>query len=117
MPLRNGPDGYGLVTKTLHWITFLALAAQFTVGYAMDDDGEGRGRECDPAGESRSGGDTTDAEEDRLDRIEERCERQQDLRRTRRRSRWTRRSPTSAPARSSTAGSACRTCTSCSGCW
>ena len=80
MPLRNGPYGYGTVTKTLHWITFLALVAQFTVGYAMEGDGEVRGRECDPAGEERSGGDTTDAEEDRLDRVEERCEQQQDLR-------------------------------------
>ena len=46
MPLRNGPYGYGTVTKALHWVTFLALAAQFTVGYAMDvdDSGHGRGR-------------------------------------------------------------------------
>lgn len=36
MPLRNGPAGYGLVTKTLHWLTVAALAVQFTVGYAID---------------------------------------------------------------------------------
>jgi len=33
--LRNNASGYGLVTKTLHWLTFLALLAQFAVGYAM----------------------------------------------------------------------------------
>lgn len=27
--LRNHPAGYGLVTKTLHWVTVLALAGQF----------------------------------------------------------------------------------------
>jgi len=46
MPLRNGPQGYGSVTKTLHWATVLAVAAQFVVGYSMggDDSGHGRGR-------------------------------------------------------------------------
>jgi cytochrome b561 len=46
MPLRNGDHGYGLVTKSLHWFTVLAIAAQFTVGYTMelDDGGHGRGR-------------------------------------------------------------------------
>ncbi len=47
MPLRSGPDGYGTVTKFLHWLVFAALVAQFAVGYAMDvDDG------CDPPGRS-----------------------------------------------------------------
>jgi cytochrome b561 len=36
MPLRNGPAGYGLVTKTLHWLTVAALAAQFAIGYGID---------------------------------------------------------------------------------
>ncbi len=45
MPLRNGPHGYGLVTKTLHWATVVLLVAQFAVGYLMDDEsGGGRGR-------------------------------------------------------------------------
>ena len=46
MRLRNGPHGYGVVTKTLHWATVLAVAAQFLVGYTMeaDDGGHGRGR-------------------------------------------------------------------------
>jgi cytochrome b561 len=46
MPLRNGAHGYGAVTKSLHWLTVLALTAQFVVGYTMDvdDSGHGRGR-------------------------------------------------------------------------
>ena len=37
-------------------------AAQFVVGYTMDLDSG-----CDPPGEDRSGGDTSDAEEERLE--------------------------------------------------
>ncbi len=44
MRLRNDDHGYGLVTKSLHWLTFLALVAQLTVGYLIDDSGHGRGR-------------------------------------------------------------------------
>ncbi|MBA2952647.1 hypothetical protein GON03_21735 [Nocardioides sp. MAH-18] len=48
MPLRNGEHGYGLVTKTLHWATVLAVVAQFVVGYTVEADhsghGHGRGR-------------------------------------------------------------------------
>lgn len=36
--LRNGVHGYGVVTKSLHWLTVLAVLAQFVVGYAMDFD-------------------------------------------------------------------------------
>jgi cytochrome b561 len=61
--------GYRASQKVLHWLTVLAVAAQFAVGYNLDlDDG------CDPAGEGRSGGDTSDAEEERLDRLEDLCE-------------------------------------------
>ncbi|MFF5933452.1 cytochrome b [Streptomyces sp. NPDC012508] len=44
--LRNGPWGYGLVTKVLHWSTAAAMAAQFTIGYLLADvsSGHGRGR-------------------------------------------------------------------------
>jgi len=70
VPARNGPGGYGWVTRVLHWTTVLVLAAQFTVGYLLDLD------DCDPPGEDRSGGDTSDAEDERLDRLEERCEAQ-----------------------------------------
>ena len=44
MKLRNDNDGYGLVTKTLHWLTVLAITAQFIIGYLLDDEsGHGRG--------------------------------------------------------------------------
>ena len=33
--LRNSGLGYGLVTKSLHWLTVLALLTQFAVGYWM----------------------------------------------------------------------------------
>lgn len=42
--LRNGQHGYGLVTKSLHWLTVALVLAQFVVGYLMDDDSSGRGR-------------------------------------------------------------------------
>lgn len=76
MSLRNGPQGYGVVTKVLHWLTVLLVAGQFLVGYTMDAD-DGR-PECDPVGEDRSGGDLTDAEKERLDRLEEACEAEQE---------------------------------------
>ncbi|MFF9035669.1 hypothetical protein ACF090_09385 [Streptomyces sp. NPDC014892] len=41
---RNGPHGYGAVTKTLHWAVFATLAPQFAVGYLLDVDDGGRGR-------------------------------------------------------------------------
>ncbi len=69
MTLRTRPEGYGLVSKVLHWLTVVVIAAQFVVGYTMDLDSS-----CDPPGEDRSGGDTSDAEEERLDRLEEQCE-------------------------------------------
>jgi cytochrome b561 len=34
----NSEHGYGAVTKSLHWLTVAALAAQFTVGLTMDVD-------------------------------------------------------------------------------
>lgn len=56
--LRNGPEGYGWLTKGLHWATVLALVAQFAIGYAMDPDdggGQGRGRGRGRGGESGRG--------------------------------------------------------------
>ena len=38
MHLRNGTHGYGVVTKVLHWLTVLAVAAQFVIGLSMDAD-------------------------------------------------------------------------------
>ncbi|TNM39583.1 hypothetical protein FHP29_11925 [Nocardioides albidus] len=78
MRLRNGEHGYGVVTRALHWLTVVLLAAQLVVGYTMDTDGRADRVECDPAGEDRSGGDTSDAEDDRLDRLEDRCEARQE---------------------------------------
>lgn len=64
MRWKNGPDGYGLVTKTLHWVTVAAIAGQFAVGYTMDVDGDVAEVDC----------------ENPVDRLEERCEAQQELR-------------------------------------
>ena len=61
--------GYGVVAKTLHWLTVAAFVMQFVVGYAMSTE-----TDCDPPGEDRSGGDTSDAEEERIERLEEACE-------------------------------------------
>ncbi|CUR61918.1 putative Cytochrome B561 [metagenome] len=61
--------GYRSSQKLLHWLTVLAVSAQLAVGYNLDLDGD-----CDPPGEDRSGGDTSDAVEERLDRLEDRCE-------------------------------------------
>jgi cytochrome b561 len=72
--VRNGPHGYGGATRLLHWLTVVLVAAQFFVGYTMVAEAGADEVDCDPPGEARSGGDTTDAEEERLDRIEERCE-------------------------------------------
>lgn len=58
MPLRNRPDGYGVVTRSLHWLTVAALLAQVVVGYAMDwdgDSGRGRGRGRGRGGDSGRG--------------------------------------------------------------
>lgn len=54
MKLHNDNAGYGLVTKTLHWLTVAALVAQFVVGYSLDTGG-GRGRGRGRGGESGRG--------------------------------------------------------------
>ena len=38
MRLRNGEHGYGLITKTLHWLTVVLVAGQFAVGLTMEAD-------------------------------------------------------------------------------
>jgi cytochrome b561 len=48
-------DGYAPLTKVLHWLTVVALAAQFTIGYLLDVDGRGRGRGRGRGGESGRG--------------------------------------------------------------
>ena len=80
MRWRNGEQGYGIVTKVLHWSTVALLLGQLAVGYVMDEAADRPGPDCDPAGEDRSGGDTSDAEERRLDELEDRCEQAQEAR-------------------------------------
>ncbi|WP_165362757.1 cytochrome b [Promicromonospora panici] len=80
MRWRNGEHGYGIVTKVLHWLTVALLGAQLAVGYVMETDAAPPDVDCDPVGEDRSGGDTSDAEEERLDQLEDRCEEAQELR-------------------------------------
>jgi cytochrome b561 len=53
--VRNGPDGYGWVSKVLHWATALAVAVQFGVGLTMDVDDSARGRGRGRSGESGRG--------------------------------------------------------------
>lgn len=55
MRWRNGPHGYGIVTKVLHWMTAAAITAQFAVGYSLDGGGRGRGRGRGRGGESGRG--------------------------------------------------------------
>jgi cytochrome b561 len=69
-PARRREPAYGLVTRVLHWLTVVALAAQFTLGYVMDAGGSGRGRGRGRGGESGRGrgrgGDLDVFGEDRL---------------------------------------------------
>ena len=78
MPIRNGAHGYGAVTKVLHWLTALVVAAQFVVGLTMDtEDHAGRERfdaakdACETPGDS-------DAAKDAEDRCEERVKQEED---------------------------------------
>ncbi|GAA1918641.1 cytochrome b/b6 domain-containing protein [Nocardioides hwasunensis] len=68
MTTLGPPRGYRPSQKVLHWLTVGALGAQLAVGYNLDLD------DCDPPGEDLSGGDTSDAFEDRMDRLEDACE-------------------------------------------
>jgi cytochrome b561 len=45
MRLTNGGHGYGIVTKTLHWLTVAAILAQFAVGWTMGADDAALDRE------------------------------------------------------------------------
>lgn len=58
MPLHHTVTRYGWPARLLHWLTVLALVAQFIVGYLMevdDDSGQGRGRGRGRGGESGRG--------------------------------------------------------------
>jgi cytochrome b561 len=52
---RNDQDGYGVVTKTLHWLVASAVVTQFVIGYSLDVGGQGRGRGRGRGGESGRG--------------------------------------------------------------
>jgi cytochrome b561 len=76
--LRNGAHGYGVVTKSLHWLTVLAVLGQFAVGYRMDVDDaqdleeerlEAEADRLDDEAEARG-----DADEDRIEAEIERRE-------------------------------------------
>ena len=68
-PATQGRSGYGFTTKTLHWLTVAALAAQFSIGYLLDVGGRGRGRgrgRGEGSGQGRGRGGDLDVFGDRL---------------------------------------------------
>ncbi len=78
MHLRNGPHGYGVVTKALHWLTVLAVLGQFIVGWAMDVDApfdleeaqleaEAERREEEAENQGEEAEDQVEAENERLE--------------------------------------------------
>jgi hypothetical protein len=76
MPLRNGEHGYGVVTKSLHWLTFLVVVAQFVVGYTMGVDGVDRAADrredaCEAAGDSEAAEAEEESCEEQADRAED----------------------------------------------
>ncbi|MEV7397755.1 cytochrome b/b6 domain-containing protein [Aeromicrobium sp. NPDC092404] len=64
MPLVSTDQGYGTVTKLLHWSTFVLLVAQFVLGYGMEGFAESLFEE-DSSGRG-SGGDRVRAGDDQL---------------------------------------------------
>ena len=77
MQLRNSREGYGSVTKSLHWATVLAVTVQFVVGYTMVADdgrgqcGRGRGRGGESGrGRGRGGEDDLDLFDGRFDPVD-----------------------------------------------
>lgn len=87
MRLRNGQHGYGLVTKTLHWVTVAAVVAQFAVGVTMEADGAAFDQEDDRIDEledrgeeaaERGGEAEEEAFEDYIDRLESELDARED---------------------------------------
>lgn len=62
MPLVSTEQGYGAITKLLHWLTFVLLVAQFVLGYGM----EGFAEVLFEEDSSGHGGDRTRAGDDQL---------------------------------------------------
>jgi cytochrome b561 len=68
MRRRGGGSGYGAVAKLLHWLTVLAVAAQFAIGLSMDpgaaaDRADERVDAFEARGEQRAEDQGGDAEE------------------------------------------------------
>jgi cytochrome b561 len=85
MRLRNDEQGYGVVTKTLHWVTVAAIAGQFAVGLTMEADEAALEREKDRIDALEEQGEEEakrqgDAAEDRFDAEIDRLEDQLDAR-------------------------------------
>src|SRR5688500_7389196 len=75
MPLRNGEHGYGVVTKSLHWLTVLVVATQFVVGYTMDTDADRAGFDRrEDACEANGDFEAAEAEEERCEEQADRAE-------------------------------------------
>ncbi|MFC7490700.1 MULTISPECIES: cytochrome b/b6 domain-containing protein [unclassified Knoellia] len=76
MHWRNGPHGYGFVTKSLHWLTVVVLAAQFFVGWTMEADesafavDEARLEQLEEQAKDLDG-DARDTARDEVDRLED----------------------------------------------
>ena len=87
MPLRNGENGYGVVTKVLHWLTVVAIVGQFLVGWTMEADDDAFDREknridaLEDAGKDRAkeqGDAAEDAFKDEIDRMEDQLDARED---------------------------------------
>ena len=87
MPLRNGEHGYGVVTKSLHWLTVAAITGQFAVGLTMEADDAAFDREDDridqleDSGEEvakRQGQAAEERFDDEIDRLEDQLKARED---------------------------------------
>ncbi len=79
MRLRNGDHGYGLVTKSLHWLTFAVIVGQFLVGYTMSTEGSAADAAADRVKDSKEQCEATE-DSDAAEAEEERCEEEVDRR-------------------------------------
>lgn len=76
MHWRNGPHGYGVVAKVLHWLTVVVVATQFFVGWTMEaNEGafaadEARLEQLEEQAKDLEG-DARDAARDEVDRLED----------------------------------------------
>jgi cytochrome b561 len=87
MRLRNGEHGYGVVTKTLHWLTVAAITGQFAAGLTMEADDAAFDREGDridaleDSGEDaakRQGEAAEERFENEIDRLEDELDARED---------------------------------------